>query len=209
VFITLEGSDGAGKTTQATLLVERLREDERQVVAVREPGGTELGDAVRGLLLNRQGDEIDPRSEALLFAACRAQLVRRVIRPALERGAIVVADRFADSTLAYQGCGRGLPQSDLESLIRFATGGLAPDLTILVDVPADVGIARRMGDKPENWTRFETEDRAFHERVRQSFRDLAAREPSRWVVVNGVQETEAVASEVWDAVVTRLGSSGR
>lgn len=212
MFITLEGPDGAGKTTQARLLAKRLRADGADVVAVREPGGTDLGNAIRRVLIGRRWASIDPRAETLLFAACRAQLVAEVIRPALARGAIVVADRFADSTRAYQGAGRGLPEAELESVIAFATGGLTPDLTVLLDVPVEVSRARMVppsarapGAPPaakgdHQWNRFEDEPVAFHERVRAAYLKLAQREPERWMVLDASGSVQAVHAAIWEAV---------
>jgi len=231
VFISIEGPDGAGKTTQAALLVDRLREGGRRVVAVHEPGGTDLGTHIRALLVHRGGVSIDPRAEALLFSACRAQLVAEVIRPALESGAIVVADRFADSTRAYQGAGRGLPAEDLEALISVATGGLAPDLTVLLDLPPAAGLRRLAASTkaaadgpsqfsffeelhlPAAWNRFEDEGRQFQERVRAAYLDLARAEPDRWRVVDatlGVADVgERVLQLVMDALATRTSPSKR
>lgn len=206
MFITLEGPDGSGKTTQAALLVERLRSTGREVVAVHEPGGTELGTALRELLL--QVDRaIDPWAEALLFAACRAQLVSEVIQPALARGATVVADRFSDSTLAYQGGGRGLPLAELRTVVRLAEGGTAPTLTVLLDLAAEEGLSRRRGDGPEAWTRFEREAQTFHERVRDAYLGLASVEPQRWTVVDAGRSVEEVAAEVWSAVEAKAAAS--
>jgi dTMP kinase len=218
LFISFEGPDGGGKTTQAALLVERLRAEGWEVVPIHEPGGTDLGESVRELLVRRGWTPIDARAEALLFSACRAQLVTEVIRPGLARGAIVVADRFSDSTLAYQGAGRGLPLDELQSLIRIATDGLAPDLTILLDVPSEVGLARRSladpgaDDAPEQtslfdevqmppeWNRFEDEALSFHRRVRDAYLSLAGAESERWTVIDATLSAEAVADRVWRCV---------
>jgi len=206
MFITLEGPDGGGKTTQAQLLIERLRVQGRDPVLVHEPGGTELGDAIRDLLLHHDGTSPHPVAEALLFAASRAELVAQIVRPALERGAIVVADRFSDSTLAYQGAGRGLPLPMLQSMIEFATLGMRPDLTVLLDVPVGCGLERPWHGGGEGWTRFEAEGPAFHERVRQSFLSLAREESQRWVVLDATQAVEAVAEGIWEAVLVRLAA---
>jgi dTMP kinase len=197
VFITLEGPDGAGKTTQAALLVNALRAMGRTVVPVHEPGGTDLGAHIRAVLVARGGIPIDPWAEALLFSACRAQLVTEVIGPALARGEIVVADRFADSTLAYQGAGRGLDVEQLRSLIRAATQGLKPDLTILLDLPAHEGLGRA------EWNRFEDEGSEFQERVRAAYHELVREEPGRWRVVDATQPV----AEVTRQIVTCLGAT--
>lgn len=223
LFITFEGPDGGGKTTQAALLVERLRAESRNVVPIHEPGGTDLGSDVRALLVRRSWTPIDPRAEALLFSACRAQLVAEVIRPSLQGGTIVVADRFADSTLAYQGAGRGLPIQELELLIQMATGGLKPDLTLLLDIPAELGLARlsaagkassdgrgsqlgffeELGLR-EDWTRFEDEALSFHQRVRHAYLRLAEAEPERWLRIDASQSVDRIANALWRAVSARL-----
>jgi dTMP kinase len=194
-FITIEGPEGAGKTTQAERLREAIVGLGVEVVLTREPGGTDLGERIRGLLLApADGPSHDPRADALLFNAARAQLVTEVVRPALARGAVVVATRFADSTLAYQGFGAGLAIDELRALERTATGGLRPDLTILLDLPAEAGLARKTGDEV---TRFETAfDLAFHRRVRDGFLALAAAEPERFAVVDASGTPDAVAAGV-------------
>ena len=196
-FITIEGPDGAGKSSQADRLVARLRAAGRIVTQVREPGGTPLAEAVRGLV-NGTADH-DPWSSALLFNAARAQVVRRVIGPALARGELVVGDRHTDSTLAYQGYGSGLDLDDLRRLDAFASGDVAPDLTILLDVPVEVGLERRAEGAASGHTRWEDpkqHDRAFHERVRQGYLALAAAEPGRWRVVDADRSPAAIAGEV-------------
>jgi len=204
MFITLEGAEGSGKTTQTRLLVERLRREGYPALLLHEPGGTALGEQIRALLLQKDGPPIEPVAEALLFTACRAQLVTTVIRPALERGELVVADRFADSTRAYQGAGRGLPATALESLIGIATGGLTPDLTILLQVSTECGLGRRARGDQAEWTRFEAEEREFHERVCAAYEALARVEPERWCVVDAEQSVEAVHTDLWKAVANRL-----
>jgi len=201
-FITIEGPEGAGKTTQAARLEAHLVADGTAVVRTREPGGTRLGERVRELLLDggpTSGEAIDPLADALLFSAARRQLVEEVIRPALDAGTTVVCARFADSTLAYQGYGAGVPLETLRALERIATGGLRPDLTILLDLPPEVGLRRKA---PGDQTRFELGfDIAFHRRVRAGFLALAADEPSRFAVV----DAEAGAAEVWDGVRRAVG----
>lgn len=203
LFITLEGPDGAGKSVQAALLADRLSAKGREVVVTREPGGTPLGERIRELLLEVDVAARDPVADALLFNAARRQLVAEVIRPALERGALVVCDRFADSTLAYQGYGAGAPLDALATLAGLATGSLWPDRTVLLDLPVEDGLARRSGGDAAGLTRFEvaTEfDRAFHERVRAGFRELAQREPERWRVVDASLAPAEVSEKVWEVV---------
>jgi len=204
-FITIEGPDGAGKSSQADRLVARLRAGGRVVTQVREPGGTPLAEAVRALV-NQPADH-DPWSSALLFNAARAQLVRRVIGPALGRGELVVGDRHTDSTLAYQGYGSGLDLDELRRLDAFATGDVAPDLTILLDLPVEVGLARRAAGAASGHTRWEDptqHDRAFHERVRRGYLTLAHAEPSRWRIVDADRAAGVVAAQVGDLVETWL-----
>jgi dTMP kinase len=204
VFITLEGPDGAGKSTQAQALSTRLRERTgRDVQVRREPGGTELGERIRGLLLSSERVERDPLSDALLFNAARRLLVAIDIRPALERGAVVICDRYTDSTLAYQGYGSGVPLDDLRVLAEVATSGLKPARTVLIDVNPDDGLARRSTGETSELTRFETDEAhgaSFHERVRDGFLELARLEPGRWRVVDGSRTHDEVADDVWAAV---------
>lgn len=203
LFVTLEGPEGSGKTTQSRRLYERLAGLGYDAVLTREPGGTPLGDIVRQWLLHRSDAETTAEAEALLYTAARAEHVVQLIRPALSRGAIVVCDRYADSTLAYQGGGRGLDERILRALQDFATGGLWPDLTILIDVPVALGLARRQASG-EPLTRFDREGLAFHERVRQWYLQAAEREPGRWRIVDGSASAEAVAEQVWEAVAAAL-----
>jgi dTMP kinase len=201
IFITLEGGEGAGKSVQLQALSQRLQERGAPVIAAREPGGTALGERLRDLLLEANADlPIDPLAETVLFVAARAQLVSEVIAPALARGEIVVCDRFADSTLAYQGFGRGVDLAVAEQLNAAATGGLQPDLTVLLDLPALEGLARTREQGAID--RFSQEDLAFHERVRSGYQTLAARDPERWHVVDATQPPEAVTGAIW----RRLGA---
>ncbi len=189
-FMTIEGIEGCGKSTQARLLAERLG---RRAVLTAEPGSTELGKAIRSLLLH-QGGRISPSAELLLFLADRAQHVEEVIRPALSAGKIVISDRYMDSTLAYQGYGRGLPLAYVRSLTTQAAGGLIPDVTVVLDIAVEVGLARaRERSAPD---RMEAEERAFHERVRQGFLALAREEPERFVVIDARGDVEEVAWRV-------------
>ncbi len=205
-FITIEGPDGAGKTTQADELAAHLRASGLDVVSTREPGGTWLGERLREVLLARTGSTVptDPLTDALLFNAARRQLVSEVIRPAVAGGRTVLCARFADSTLAYQGYGAGVPLERLRALEAAATDGLRPDLTILLDLPVEAGLTRKA---PGDVTRFEAEfDRAFHRRVRQGFLALAAAEPWRFTVVDATQSSEAVATAVNAAADLLIGS---
>ena len=202
VFITLEGPDGAGKSTQMGRLVERLAVLGREAVATREPGGTLLGERIRGILLDKAADH-DVLIDALLFNAARRALVREVIRPALDRGAVVVCDRFADSTLAYQGFGGGAPLDVLSRIAEIATDGTRPNRTVLLDISVEDGLARRRGGPSEEMTRFETDagfDAAFHERVRNGFKVLAEADGDRWRVVDASKSEDEVAAAVWEAV---------
>jgi len=195
-FITLEGPDGSGKTTAARHLVEWLRSRGKDALLTGEPGGTPLGDEIRRIVLHHRGvaDDLDPRADALLFAAQRAQHVSRLIRPALERGEWVVCARFLDSSLAYQGAGYGIDEDAMRQLQAFATVGLVPDLTILIDVPVEVGLGRK---RRGQWNRFEdTEGAAFFEAVRSAYLRLAAGEPERFRVIDG----SGTVPEVDDAV---------
>lgn len=206
LFITLEGPEGAGKTVLAKRLVAELERRGRVVVSTREPGGTRLGERLRAILLEHGADAssagVDPRADALLFNAARAQLVAEVIRPALGRGEVVVCARFADSTLAYQGYGAGLPISELRAIAAAATGGLAPDLTILLDVPPEIGLGRKSG---ASRNRFESSfDLAFHQRVRAGFLALAQGEPERFRVIDSARHIDAVTPDVIEAVLSIL-----
>lgn len=187
VFITFEGPEGGGKTTQIRLLADWLREQGHDVLATREPGGTRIGDGARAILLAPEHTEMQPQAEILLFSAARAQLVGEVIRPHLARGGVVLCDRFADSTLAYQGYGRQLDLETLRAITAFATGNLRPDLTICPDLPVAEGLRRKQGGDLAEWNRMEREQWAFHERVRQGYLALAAAEPARWLVLDALQ----------------------
>jgi len=203
-FVVLEGPDGAGKSGAAARLVRSLRAASHVVTATREPGGTPIGEALREVLLRSGVVERSGLADALLFSAARAELVQQVIRPALARGEIVVSDRYATSTMAYQGYGAGVPLERLAELERVATGGLLPDLVVLIDVPVEAGLARR-GAARGGETRFEELfDRAFHERVRDGYRAMAAADPGRWRIVDGTRPEAEVAGEVLDIVEHRL-----
>lgn len=191
MFITLEGPEGSGKTTQARLLAEWLRERGHEVVLVREPGGTPIGDQIRAVLHDPANTAMAPWTEVFLYAASRAQLVSEVIRPALEAGKVVLCDRYADSTLAYQGYGRGLDLETLRGIIALATGGLTPDLTLYLDIAPEEGLARRRTGG-EELNRLDQETLEFHRRVRAGYLELASQEPQRWVVVDAREPIEVV-----------------
>lgn len=190
MFVTFEGPEGGGKTTQIRLLAEWLTSLGCDVVTTREPGGTRIGNAIRAVLLDPENTEMRAEAEILLFSAARAQLVGQVIRPQLERGGVVVSDRFADSTFAYQGYGRGLDLGALRMITAFATGGLTPDLTICLDLPVAEGLRRKRGGAVVEWNRMEREEREFHERVRVGYLALASEAGERWLVVDAMQPVE-------------------
>ncbi len=198
-LIAFEGVEGSGKSTQLELLRRLLDGRGRGVVVTREPGGTPAGERVRALLLDPEV-ELHPRAEALLFAAARAELVEAVIRPALERGAVVLCDRYLDSSLAYQGGARGLGRGPVEEVNRFATGGLLPDLVVLLDLDPVSGLRRRVG----GLDRIEAQDLEFHRRVRQAFCDLAAADPGRFAVVDASATVPEVAARVQAAALVLL-----
>jgi len=203
-FITVEGPDGSGKTHVAAAVRDALAARGIPARLTREPGGTAVGDRVRAILLEHAPGEppIAPRADALLFAAARAQHVDEVIEPALARGEIVLCARYADSTLAYQGYGLGLPLDELRALQRFATGGRWPDLTVLLDIPVEVGLARKQDDEQ---TRFEAAfDVAYHRRVREGFLALAAAEPDRFVIVDATAPIDAVVAATLEAILALL-----
>ena len=204
LFVTLEGPEGSGKTVVARRLADELSRRGRRVTLTREPGGTRLGERVREILLGRSDLGIDPRADALLFNAARAQLVAEIVRPALARGDVVVCARFADSTLAYQGYGAGMSIDELRALARVATGGLEPDLTILLDVDPETGIRRKA---PGARNRFESIDLDFHRRVRDGFLALAREAPARWRVVDSSRNIDRVFEEVLALVTAELGTA--
>lgn len=186
-FLALEGGDGSGKSTQARLLGDWLRGQGREVVLTREPGGTALGQTLRREVLH--GEDLDPRTEALLYAADRAHHVHTLVRPALARGAVVITDRYLDSSVAYQGAARELGRDEIRDLSVWATGGLLPDLTVVLDLDAAAAAARRSGTTAD---RLEREPVAFHERVRETFLALASAAPERYLVVDSAQSREDV-----------------
>lgn len=199
-LIAFEGVEGAGKSTQLEMLRQTLEKAGHRVVSTREPGGTPVGEQVRSILLDPVLT-VDARAEALLFAAARAQLVEQVIRPALQRGEVVLCDRYLDSSLAYQGAARGLGQEPIAAINRFATGGLLPDLVVLLRLDPAEGLARGRGSRD----RIECQDLEFHRRVAQGFLDLAEADPERFVIVDAAPPPDRVAAEVREAVQRSLG----
>lgn len=193
MFITFEGPDGSGKTTQAKMLVEFLQARGEPVIYTREPGGTEISEQIREVILSTRNKSMRSETEVLLFSAARAQIVDQVIRPALAEGKIVVCDRYYDSTLAYQGYGLGLDLDALRAITKFATRGLVPDLTFYVDVPAEVGLARRHQGETN---RLDQKDVDYHARVRNGYLELAKAEPHRFVVIDGTGTIEQVQEEI-------------
>lgn len=194
LFITLEGGDGSGKSTQLGLLVKWLEESGHTVVVSREPGGTELGLELRDIVLHRRG-EMAPRAEALLYAADRAQNIATKVRPALERGDIVVQDRYLDSSVAYQGAGRVLGGDEVRDVSLWATGGLLPDLTVLLDLDESAGRSRLDGARTK-YDRLEAEEQDFHGRVRDAYLELAAAEPERFLVIDASQDIGTIAAAI-------------
>jgi dTMP kinase len=206
-FLTFEGIDGCGKTTQLRLLAQFLRESGREVVETVEPGGTEIGRQIRRILLDPASSSIQPRTELLLYFASRAQNVDEVIRPALEAGSVVLCDRFTDSTLVYQGCGRGLEASVVLDLDRIACQGLHPSTTILIDIDLDTSLtrAKRRNERyGQSESRIDDESAAFHDSVRKGYLALAAAEPERFVVVDGRAGIGEVARQIREALQVRV-----
>ena len=215
LFITFEGSEGSGKTTHARLLYEHLSEKSYPVVLTREPGGTQISDKVRELLLDPNNTDILPATEILLFSAARAQLSEESIRPHLEQGHIVICDRYADSTMAYQGYGLGLDLETLRAITAFATGGLTPDLTLYLDVPVEAGLKRRLGlagdgglvsrgtQLPlfDKWDRLDMMELDFHRRVQQGYEQLIQADPDRWHRVDATPPLEEVQENIRSGIV--------
>ena len=203
LFVTFEGGEGSGKSTQIARLAARLGARGREAVVTREPGGTPLAEGIRALLLDPARSP-GALAEAFLMEAARAELVARIIRPALAAGRVVLCDRYADSTLAYQGAGRGLDRAMLRQWNLAATGGLAPDLTLLLDLDHAAGLARRARAGEAN--RLDRESEAFHARVRAAYLELAREEPGRWVTLDASLAPDALEARVWEAVQARLAS---
>ncbi len=201
-FITLEGPEGGGKTLQAARLAEHLEGQGFNILLTREPGGTPISDQIRGILGNLDNTAMYPLTEFLLFSAARAQHVRQMIVPHLEKGGTVVCDRYFDSSLAYQGFGHQLDLKTLRMVTAFATDGLTPDLTLLLDLPVDAGLQRRQ--QGGDWNRLDAYEQAFHERVRQGYALLAAEEPKRWVTIDAGREADQVWTDIMSEVDNRL-----
>lgn len=206
MFITLEGPEGSGKTTQLPLLADFLRQAGYTVYTTREPGGTVIGDQIRAILTRLDNTAMNPRTEILLFQAARAQLVEEVIRPRLQQGEIILCDRYADSTLAYQGYGHGVDLGTLRQLLHFATGGLLPDLTLLLDLDPEEGLNRRRHSGGE-WNRLDAYALAFHQRVRQGYLQLSQQEPQRWRVISAAQPLDDVQADMRREVLALLAQS--
>jgi dTMP kinase len=202
MFITLEGPEGSGKTSQLPKLAEYLRKCGLDVLTTREPGGTSISEQIRTILHNLENKEMNPRTEILLFQASRAQLVEQVIRPHLERGGVVLSDRYADSTLAYQGYGHQIAIEPLRVLVLFATGGLKPDLTILLDVDVQTGLRRK--ELKGEWNRLDAYDLDFHQRVRRGYFNLVKTEPERWEVIDASRSPAEVQEEMRRVISQRL-----
>jgi len=209
MFITLEGIEGCGKSTQIRLLQQHLTDRGLRVVLTREPGGSDLGMRLRSMLLHQHSANLTPLSELFLYLADRAQHVAEVIKPALARGEVVLCDRFADSTVAYQGYGRGLDTQLLDSLNQMATAGCVPDLTLILDLPVETGLRRALtrndlDGQSMSEDRFEAESPAFHQRIREGYLLLAALHPKRCLVVQADCAPEQVGDQIWSLVATRL-----
>ena len=202
LFITFEGGEGCGKSTQSRLLLKKLEQQSIPVVLTHEPGGTVLGNELRKALKRKRGSSISPQTELFLVAASRAQLVAELIRPALEEGKVVICDRFTHSTMVYQGYGRGLDFTAIKMVNNMATGNLNPDLIILLDISPEQGLARKQSLKD----RFELEDLSFHRRVREGYVKMAAAEPDRWLVIDASLPKGKVAEIIWDRVSRLLSN---
>jgi dTMP kinase len=202
LFITFEGGEGCGKSTQSRLLLKKLEQQNISAVLTHEPGGTALGSELRKTLKRKQGFSISPQAELFLFAASRAQLVAEVIRPALQEGKVVICDRFTHSTFVYQGYGRGLDLTFVQTVNNMAAGNLKPDLTILLDISSEQGLARKRSLKD----RFEREDLSFHRRIREGYLKTAAAEPDRWLVIDASLPKGKIAEIIWDRVSRLLPS---
>jgi dTMP kinase len=207
MFITLEGPEGSGKTSHIPYLVEYLREKGYTVFPTREPGGTSISEQIRDILHDLKNAEMHPRTETLLYQAARAQIVEQVIKPRLAAGEIVISDRYYDSTIAYQGYGHQQDLEQVRGLVRYATGGLTPDLTILLDLDVEVGLKRKTQNEVE-WNRMDAYTVEFHRRVRAGYLEMVKAEPQRWVVVNSEQKWDDVQAELRKVIVEKLRVEG-
>jgi dTMP kinase len=202
MFITLEGPEGSGKTSHIPSLVEYLREKGYTVFPTREPGGTSIGEQIREVIHDLKNVEMHPRTETLLYQAARAQIVEQVIKPRLEDGEIVISDRYYDSTIAYQGYGHQQDLRQVRALVKYATGGLVPDLTVLLDVDIEEGLRRKKKDN--EWNRLDAYTVEFHQRVRTGYLEMVKAEPNRWVTVDSGQKWDEVQSELRRVIETRI-----
>jgi dTMP kinase len=206
MFITLEGPEGSGKTSQVPALVEYLREQGFVVFPTREPGGTSIGEQIRQVIHDLKNVEMHARTETLLYQAARAQIVEQVIRPRLAAGEIVLSDRYSDSTIAYQGYGHQQDLAQVRALVKYATGGLVPDLTILLDIDVELGLKRKTQNGAE-WNRLDAYTLEFHQRVRAGYLEMVRREPTRWVVLDAGQPWASVQEELRTTVLKRLSGA--
>jgi dTMP kinase len=203
MFITLEGPEGSGKTSHIPHLVEFLREKGHIVFPTREPGGTSISEQIRDILHDMKNAEMHPRTETLLYQAARAQIVEQVIKPRLADGEIVISDRYYDSTIAYQGYGHQQNLDQIRALVKYATGGLTPDLTILLDLDIEVGLQRKTQNEVE-WNRMDAYTVEFHKRVRAGYLEMVKAEPERWVVVNSEQAWESVQADLRKVILEKV-----
>lgn len=207
MFITLEGPEGSGKTSHVPALVAHLKERGYVVFPTREPGGTSIGEQIRTVIHDLKNVEMHARAETLLYQAARAQIVEQVIRPRLEAGEIVISDRYADSTIAYQGYGHQQDLEQVRALVQYATGGLKPDLTLLLDVDVEMGLKRKTQDGSE-WNRLDAYTLEFHQRVRAGYLEMVKAEPARWIVVDASQPWNGVQAALREAILRRLSTGG-
>lgn len=206
MFITFEGPEGSGKTSHIPYLVEYLREMGYVVFPTREPGGTSISEQIRDVLHDMKNAEMHPRTETLLYQAARAQIVEQVIKPKLAAGEIVISDRYYDSTIAYQGYGHQQDLEQIRALVKYATGGLTPDLTILLDLDIEVGLKRKTQNQVE-WNRMDAYTVEFHQRVRRGYLELVRKDPNRWVVVNSDQKWDDVQADLKKMITAGLSKS--
>jgi dTMP kinase len=205
MFITLEGPEGSGKSMQIRELADFIRQRGFEVLTTREPGGTFIGDQIREVIMRMDNTMMHPNTEILLFCAARAQIVTEVIRPNLEKGVVVISDRYGDSTLAYQGYGHGLDRTVLKEILKFATGGLTPDLTLLLDVDVDEGLNRKIKGGSE-WNRLDAQKMEFHKRVRNGYLEMAKAEPERWRLINAANDPQDVQRDIREVISTKMES---